>query len=1227
MKKRILTLISFAMAACLTLQSLTVVKAAEKTLLTQTDLDAALHEEGVTQNPDRASVHDPSIVTTTDKDGQTLYYVFGTHMAVAKSYDLTNWEQVYNGYKKDCPLFGTLNEEGETEPAAFDVAFENSAFQGTVPTRINDVSAETDFGSYNAKSWHTALGNYSVAGNLWAPDVIFNEKTGKWHMYMSLNGSRQNSVIVLLTADEIEGPYVYQGPVVYSGFSNDVAALSYKNSDLELVYGELDALPEKYDKADDGSWGNYWPHAIDPCVYYDEDGNLRMTYGSWSGGIFEIQLDENTGLRDYTVTYEDIQNGQNISSDKYFGKHLAGGYYVSGEASYVKFINDRYYLFVTNGDLAADGNYQMRVFSSKNPDGPFLDTNGQSAVYDAFKINFNANYGHIYSGSDNGAPGSTAGARLMTNYKWDFMEAGEVSQGHNSVLVNEDGAFVIYHTRFDNGIDGHQLRVHQLYTVGDGALVAAPCEYDALLEDKTSYTVEETEGSYDVIWGKYDTNPHWVGGKKDEGGSLVYPGSLDCETPEQVELTPEGKVTLGDTPIGSWALANDGKYATVTINDSIGDEHLIGTYDCIFIEQNAGGKQTTCFTGMNAKSGISIWGCSNQISDARAIALTSQSIGKDIPNRISSNLKLPTTGISGTTISWTSNAPEIIADNGVIDRVTEDTKVTLTATISRGNAYFTRKYPVIVAGQDISMGNMTAKLPSADFVCELDNPFYAKNLDQLYIHYTITLDEASKKDGLAGLFRFYGSRTGENGKTDYVALQSAPYLKYQSKSGDSMEINKPSADHPADITAGQPITCEILIDRTSNSIRMTKNGKEISLEENSSTQESITAGSLLDTISKSCDKFSWGSPEGTEVCTLENVIITDTAPVKQSFSEDSYRITPSSAPAAMDNAFAGEDISLAELEYTVTYTDTTVDSYGGLFAFYQTGTSGRISFHTMPYICYNDGSTNWMDIKTTTAPDTITGSTTCTYKYIITKDKMRLYVNDKRVFTSENSSGADYEDLLYYLSRCDKLSIGVNTATSFWYANSKITAEISGLNFTINSVSKVYPPYASIQEENNDNNGNNNNNNPDNGNTATGDNNNSNTDNNTNNNGGSNTNNNTDNNTNNNGGDNGNTETDSLKVSVKKVTLKSVKNQKGKKMLVTWKKVSDASGYTIQYSTVKQFKKAKTLKVKKGKTTSTVIKKLKKGQKYYVKIRAFKTVKGKTYYGKYSNVKQVTIKK
>ncbi len=76
-----------------------------------------------------------------------------------------------------------------------------------------------------------------------------------------------------------------------------------------------------------------------------------------------------------------------------------------------------------------------------------------------------------------------------------------------------------------------------------------------------------------------------------------------------------------------------------------------------------------------------------------------------------------------------------------------------------------------------------------------------------------------------------------------------------------------------------------------------------------------------------------------------------------------------------------------------------------------------------------------------------------------------------------------------------------------------------------------------------------------------------------------------------------------------------------------WKKLKkQVTGYRIQYSTNKKFKKKKTVTIKKNKTVTKTIRKLKSNKKYYVRIRTYKTVKGKKYYSKWSKVKTVKVK-
>lgn len=87
-------------------------------------------------------------------------------------------------------------------------------------------------------------------------------------------------------------------------------------------------------------------------------------------------------------------------------------------------------------------------------------------------------------------------------------------------------------------------------------------------------------------------------------------------------------------------------------------------------------------------------------------------------------------------------------------------------------------------------------------------------------------------------------------------------------------------------------------------------------------------------------------------------------------------------------------------------------------------------------------------------------------------------------------------------------------------------------------------------------------------------------------------------------------------------------NKKGKKAQISWTFCENANGYEIQYSTDKKFSKGvKTVKIKNNKSSSKTISKLKKGKKYYFRIRAYRTLNGKKEYSKWSAKKSIKIKK
>lgn len=423
-------------------------------------------------------------------------------------------------------------------------------------------------------------GGYAV----WAPDIIYNPSyvwndgsKGAYMMYYCTSSTYIRSCIGYAVSKSAQGPFSYVDTVIYSGFTkgdNNVTTSSalgtkvvntnYANTNIPKLInqGRLSSVRTGWFNSKGNYNNSLFPNAIDPTLLYDANGKLWMTYGSWSGGIYVLQLDPATGQPIYPKT----NSGQ---TDGYFGTRIAGGYGKSGEAPYILYDEKSgyYYLYVTYGWLGADGGYHIRMYRSKTIDGNYTDAAGNSA---------------IFSSSTNQAD---RGIKVMGNYNFSSLSTGYKSGGHNSAFIDSDGQrYLVYHTRFDNGTEYHEARVHQQFLNQDNWPVTAVYEYLGSSISNTGYSMSDMAGSYEFV-------------NHGKDASTTNVGMLATK---KVVLSNNGKIT-GDYT-GTWSYTAGTYYCQMVI-DGV-------TYKGVFFKQkdesaNHNNVMTFTLIGSNNQT---IWG-------------------------------------------------------------------------------------------------------------------------------------------------------------------------------------------------------------------------------------------------------------------------------------------------------------------------------------------------------------------------------------------------------------------------------------------------------------------------------------------------------------------------------------------------------------------------------------------------------------------------------------------
>ena len=439
-----------------------------------------------------AQVHDPSVI----KVGDT-FYVFGSHLASAKTTDLMNWTQISSGVKNGNKL---------------------------IPNVLTDMAESLE---------------WSQTDTFWAPDVR-QLKDGKFYMYYcTCKGDSPLSTLGVARSNNIEGPYKNLGIILKSGMQ-----------DISSETGRI------YDATED-------PNVVDPNTFFDKEGKLWMVYGSYSGGIFILKMNPDTGLP---------FPGQG------YGKKILGANHSRIEGPYILYNpeTDYYYLFLSFGGLDTKGGYNIRVVRSKTPDGPYYDAKGNDM------INCHGEAGTVFA--------DTAiepfGVKLMGGYQFTKAEeelgkvsTGYLSPGHNSAIRDDKTGkyFILFHTRFSSRGEYFEVRTHQMFFNSDGWPVIAPQRYTG--ETIGKYSINDVAGDFKLI---------------------NHGSDISAVMKESTSIKLNKNKTISGSQTGTWDIIGDNK-AELTIEKV--------TYKGVILRQwdDDNKSYVITFSALSDK-GISIWG-------------------------------------------------------------------------------------------------------------------------------------------------------------------------------------------------------------------------------------------------------------------------------------------------------------------------------------------------------------------------------------------------------------------------------------------------------------------------------------------------------------------------------------------------------------------------------------------------------------------------------------------
>ena len=365
---------------------------------------------------------------------------------------------------------GTMIKNG----SSYFIFGDGQGISGITSTDLRNWSATSPIFPGSPPAW-TSNAVVGFTGYFWAPDVAYFN--GRYNLYYacSIFGTI-NSAIGLVTTPSLTSPtWTDQGKVIQS---NDSA---HKTVDTDLTS----------------------INCIDPSVLVDTNGNVWLSFGSYSDGIMVMQIDPTTGKK--LAAPVKVSS----SSTSFFSN--------TEEGSYLYQRGGFYYLFVNFGGCCAgvDSTYNIRVGRSANVTGPYVDRKGASMIGGGGTMILESTARYI--GPGHAAIMNDNGTNWFTYHYYDGKNNGAATVGMNRLywaadgwpsLTNDWSAFYTFNTdaREHLGLYNGALR-------NNAAVTNDPARGNALnLDGATNYAtlpLSMGNASTFAFWVKWNGGADW----------------------------------------------------------------------------------------------------------------------------------------------------------------------------------------------------------------------------------------------------------------------------------------------------------------------------------------------------------------------------------------------------------------------------------------------------------------------------------------------------------------------------------------------------------------------------------------------------------------------------------------------------------------------------------------------------------------------------------------------